>query len=142
MTERLLGVYNAHDKPIALYFGFIEHHGHGLMKVGGRTISDPKKEVFGFPWTYAHLDTGLLKNGKRADVVDGKVFSTCGGHPLWIAFFWWDRSGDSRGNSNSGFYVRGFEWNDKASAFEYACQAWPAIVARQKVALVLQDRPQ
>jgi hypothetical protein len=66
------------------------------------------------------------------------VHWTCGGDPLWFAFVWWDRSGDSRPGSNSGFYVRGFAPPEARQAFEFACRAWPAVVARQEHALVLQ----
>ena len=91
------------------------------------------------PWDYAFMDTGLLKNGNHRDVYDGKVFSTCGGSPLWIAFVWWDNSIDKRPGSNSGFYVQGFDWKDKDKAFEYACSAFPGVVKRQPVTLRLTD---
>ena len=85
------------------------------------------------------MDTGLLKNGKRPDMIDGKVFWTCGGaKAFWYAFYWWDRSIDSRHGSNSGFYVLGFGWPETSAAFAYACSQFPHIVARQKAALELQ----
>ncbi len=87
------------------------------------------------------MDTGLLKNGEHDDIYDGRVFWTCGGLSFWYAFFWWDRSGDSRGNSNSGFYVRGFGWPEAPAAFAYACEQFPGIVARQRLPLILQERP-
>lgn len=86
------------------------------------------------------MDGGLLKNGKRRDVYDGKVFWTCGGLEFWYAFFWWDNSVDRRGASNSGFYVRGFGWPEATAAFEYACEQFPQVVGRQRQPLVLQDR--
>lgn len=127
------------SEKIALYFGY-GSGGHFLR--GGRQSSlDPARDHPGFPWTINLLDTGLLKNGKIPDEPDGRVFSTAGGKPdLWIAFYWWDRSGDKRGASNSGFYVRGFEWADRAAAFAFAKEAWPAVVARQKFPLVLVER--
>jgi hypothetical protein len=121
----------------AFYFGFIESQGHGLIEAGGWRTLQPDR-VEGFPWRFVHLDTGLLINGGHRDVVDGKVWWTCSSEPLWIAFVWWDRSGDERGNSNSGFYVQGFDHTDLASAFEYACSAFPKVVARQRRPLVLQ----
>ena len=100
--------------------------------------SDPKRSYPGFPWEIGHLDTGLLKNGKIPDAPNGKVYWTCGGKPdLWFAFYWWDRSGDSRGASNSGFYVQGFSIDEVEAAFEYACSEWPEIVAQQKHPLEL-----
>lgn len=93
----------------------------------------------GFPWTMGHLDTGLLVNGKRADDPDGRVWWTCGGiNVLWHAFYWWDRSGDSRRGSNSGFYVRGFAIDGCELAFGWACATWPRVVRRQLHPLILQ----
>ena len=96
------------------------------------------------------MDSGLLKNGRHPDVVDGKVWWTCGGHgrdALWYAFFWWDHSGDRRPGSNSGFYVGGFApevlspesaRENAALAFNYACEVYPWVVSRQRHQLVLQ----
>lgn len=121
---------------VALHFGWrAPGGGHYLSDAAGRT-----PEV-GFPWSMALMDGGLLKNGTHADIPDGRVFWTCGGNPLWHAFFWWDRSGDTRGASNSGFYVRGFAMDQRVAAFEFAKQAFPGIVARQNFPLVLQAPP-
>lgn len=117
---------------LALYFGFGDG-GHFLRSHRGRHETlDPEKDFPGFPWTISLLDGGLLKNRKASDHPDGRVHWTCGGRPaLWLAFFWWDRSGDKRGASNSGFYVRGFEHTDRAAAFDFACAEWPEVVCRQ-----------
>lgn len=125
----------------ALYFGCWLNAGHYLHAAGGRHIDERKLRAEGFPWNMGHLDTGLLKNGKHPDRCDGKVFWTCGGKPdLWFAFFWWDRSVDSRAGSNSGFYVRGFEFPHAQAAFDYACTAFPSVITRQKFPLILQDK--
>jgi hypothetical protein len=124
----------------ALYFGCLGGTGHYLHDADERKIWDMAR-VPGFPWTLGHLDTGLLTNGRRPDVYDGKVFWTCGGTPLWLAFFWWDRSVDHRGASNSGFYVQGFDHEHAQDAFEYACAAFPQVVARQRHPLALQGNP-
>lgn len=127
---------------LALYFGYGDG-GHFLRGLpGGRSTIDPQHDIPGFPWTAPLLDTGLLKNGRVDDAPDGRVWWTCGGvRVLWQAFYWWDRSGDSRPASNSGFYVRGFELADRADAFAFACATWPAVVARQQHPLVLQPWP-
>lgn len=123
---------------IALYFGEGDG-GHFLRWPDGtKTSLNPQKHIIGFPWTIGNLDTGLLKNGKVKDYPDGRVYWTCGGSPLWFAFFWWDRSGDTRPGSNSGFYVRGFQTNQVQEAFDYACEQWVWIVKRQKNQLKLQ----
>ena len=122
------------------YFFGCKGNGHYLFDSSGRCLYEGEK-VKGLPWPGALRDTGLLKNGKHQDIVDGKVFWTCGGRPdLWFAFFWWDRSEDKRGNSSSGFYVKGFVFEEIDVAFSYACGQFPDIVARQKFPLVLQDK--
>lgn len=122
----------------ALYFGCFNSIGHFLREMDG---SHAKREAYDLPWGLGLMDAGLLKNGKRPDVVDGKVFWTCGGaRSFWYAFYWWDRSIDSRPGSNSGFYVRGFGWPEIEPAFAYACEKFPRIVARQKPPLEIQQK--
>jgi hypothetical protein len=130
----------------ALYFGCRgrDEPGHYLQD-GSKTIWDPSTECL---WSLGLMDGGLLKNGRHRDVDDGKVWWTCGGRTdLWYAFVWWDNSGDRRPGSNSGFYVCGFgpeilspetaKENSKL-AFRYACESYPAVIARQRHPLVLQ----
>jgi len=120
-----------------LYFGCLGGLGHFLHGEGKRsTWTD---HIPGFPWTIGHCDSGLLKNGKRADRYDGKVWWTCGGTPLWLAFYWWDNSVDTRGGSNSGFYVQGFDHKQAPEAFAYASSIYPEVVTRQRHPLVLQS---
>jgi hypothetical protein len=121
----------------ALYFGCLGRLGHYLHDADGKR-SYGTEHVEGFPWNLGHLDGGLLKNGDRGDICDGKVFWTCGGTPLWLAFYWWDYSVDRRGGSNSGFYVQGFDHKQAPEAFAYACSVYPAVVRRQRQPLVLQ----
>lgn len=128
---------------LALYFGCWHRVGHYMHWPNGGVIWDAKRDLPGFPWSTGLIDGGLLKNGKRADVYDGKVFWTCGGSPFWYAFYWWDNSVDRRKNSNSGFYVRGFGWPKAQSAFDYACAEFPKVIGRQRQPLVLQvPRPE
>lgn len=135
------------EKKRALYFGCrgANEAGHYLQE-GHKTLWNiiPPE----CPWDLKLMDSGLLKNGRRPDVEDGKVWWTCGGRAdLWYAFFWWDNSGDSRDGSNSGFYVRGFTPEVRtpetaretaALAFRYACESYPWVIARQRHPLVLQ----
>lgn len=141
MSERLQAAIEAGQTAgkQALYFGCWDRPGHYLHRPNGQTIYAPKEEFPGFPWTTGLMDATLLKNGKHPDIYDGKVFWTCGGTTFWYAFFWWDNSVDGRGNSNSGFYVRGFGRREPQEAFDYACSIFPQVVARQKPTLVLQD---
>lgn len=122
----------------AFYFGFGQG-GHHLWFPDHSYSFDPQKNIPGFPWTYNLLDTTLLRNGRHPDACDGRVWWTCGGKPtLWLAFYWWDRSGDSRPGSNSGFYVQGFDLSQRQEALEYAGTIFPEVIARQRFPLVLQ----
>jgi hypothetical protein len=122
----------------ALYFGYAPGGGHFLQCPNKPLSLAPERDVPGFPWNIGLLDCGLLKNGRHDDVYDGRVFWTCGGDPLWLAFVWWDRSGDKRGASNSGFYVQGFQLTDRQAAFDYASSIFPQVIARQTHPLVLE----
>ena len=129
--------------PEALFFGCwsTTKGGHFLYRENGSTIYLNKLEN-NIPWNEALMDTGLLKNGKHKDIIDGKVYWTLGGlniNCLWHSFFWWDRSGDKRSNSNSGFYTYGFQHNHQAEAFKFACNKFPSIIGRQSVTLKLQE---
>lgn len=132
------------EKRLALYFGY-GSGGHFLRGLR-RSSLDPQTDCPGFPWGPQHLDSGLLVNGNIPDQPDGRVWWTCGYHgsdhddDLWHAFYWWDRSGDSRPASNSGFYVRGFTLAERPEAFLFACNAWPEVVARQHYPLRVQPR--
>jgi hypothetical protein len=138
-------------EPIAYYFGAVDHNhlGHFLYAPGFRHLrKDAQRPHW---WTEGLMDTGLLKNGEHPDVYNGKVFWTCGGlDQFWFAFYWWDRSADSRGNSNSGFYVSSdyqLRKDDdregliaaRDATFEAACRAFPEVVKRQHQPLQLQD---
>ena len=124
---------------LALYFGCWGQPGHFLHEPSGRKVWSAIQDLPDLPWSDSLMDSGLLKNGKRRDIYDGKVFWTCGGVAFWYAFFWWDNSVDRRGASNSGFYVRGFGWPEAQAAFDYACAQFPRVVSRQAHALVLQE---
>lgn len=122
-----------HD-AVALYFGFGYGGGHHLSQpdTGGVPWS-------ALPWKTGMIDAGLLSERGVPDRPDGRVHWTFATKDAacWHGFFWWDRSGDSRPNSNSGFYVRGFSL--ARDAFDFACAAWPKVVARQLHPLVLVD---
>lgn len=124
---------------MALYFGCWREAGHYLHDVHGRTLYGSHKPV-DLPWDEGLMDGTLLKNGKVPDNPDGRVFWTAGGLAFWYAFYWWDRSIDTRGACNSGFYVRGFGAHEEEAAFAYACEQFPHVVKRQKFPLVLQLR--
>lgn len=64
------------ENRIALYFGCFGGKGHFLHKPDGGSKYD---HFPGCPWDVGLMDTGLLKNGKLPDVIDGRVRWTCGG---------------------------------------------------------------
>lgn len=122
----------------ALYFGCWDSAGHFLHDVHGRHVYGERPDDL--PWSEGLMDTTLLKNGKVPDVPDGRVFWAAGGaKAFWYAFYWWDRSVDTRGACNSGIYVRGFGWPEAQAAFEYGCAQFSHVVKRQKYPLVLQN---
>lgn len=128
-------------EKLAIYFGCIGEAGHYFHNpVDGR--SSLRVPAPDFPWKVSLVDGGLLKNGKNKKV-DGGVSWTCGGRPdFWFAFYWWDRSVDSRPGSNSGLYVRGFgpakeAFDNIEAAFKYGCEQWPQVIERQKKPLYL-----
>ena len=124
----------------AMYFGCWHDVGHYMHEAHGRVRWMHADAPGGFPWRASLCDGGLLKNRGVADKPDGRVFWTCGGREaFWYAFYWWDRSVDTRGGSNSGFYVRGFGWLEEHDAFAYACSQFPRVAWRQKFPLVLQE---
>ncbi len=126
----------------AYYFGYREHSGHFLRDTKDKYVLDAHRLIpaeLHFPDAWDRLmDTGLLKNGKVPDRPDGRVRWTCSANK-WFAFIWWDRSGDKRPGSNSGFYVHGFELDQVKEAFAFACAAYPDVVARQLIPLTLAE---
>jgi hypothetical protein len=126
---------------LALYFGCWRQPGHYLHGPDGSNVQGMAVYPTDLPWDESLMDTGLLKNAKVPDVPSGKVYWTCGGaKAFWYAFYWWDRSVDTRGACNSGLYVRGFGWPEEDAAFEYGCSQFPNVVKRQRYPLVLQKR--
>lgn len=121
----------------AFYFGKLSDRGHHLYDENKNKVNIIDK--INLPWSIYHLDTGLLELSKIPEVLDGRVYWTKKGSPLWHAFFWWDRSGDLRSQSNSGFYVRGFYEYNQLSAFSYAMSKFPEITKRQFHTLKLQQ---
>jgi hypothetical protein len=133
----------SNEKKLAVYFGRIGPTGHCL-----HGIRSSWKTPDAFPWPLPYLDGGFLEENNIPDRVTGNVFWTAreatDKTSLWFGFAWWDRSGDSRGNSNSGFYVR---WPEAVSvddifvvaqqAFAHACEMWPEVVSRQEFPLQL-----
>lgn len=119
------------------YFGY-KTRGHHLYHENAQMRIVDCLNVRGFPWDDI-IDAGLLEAWNVADRPDGRVHWIQDEKSLWYAFCWWDRSGDTRPNSNSGFYVKGFNKGERTPAFIHACSKFPEIVSRQKFNLKLQN---
>lgn len=117
----------------AFYFGCLDQHGHRFH--GRPLVVKPNalgEEPVDFPWTIQQADTGLLLDGMHYDVIDGRVwwqFGKASVYP-WYAFVWWDRTGDDRPNSNSGFYVTSIL--EPVDAFKFAISTFPEVSRRQR----------
>lgn len=106
-----------------LFFGcWNDSAGHYLRFPDGRHVRE--KNVQDFPCLLAALDSGLLPPNQPQ--VEGRAtLCVLNG---WTLLAFWDRSGDSRGGSNSVFLVRGALDFDAACAM--AREAFPAIWSR------------
>lgn len=109
--------------------------GHGMTKVGAS--GDPDGFERRNPWG-SKIDGGLCPGAGRPAPARGGMEShlvaQVEGEGLWhfkdgwSAIAFWDRSVDSRGNSNSVFIVRG-SWSFK-EVVEIAKRAFPDVWAR------------
>jgi hypothetical protein len=125
--------------PSVFYFGWRPGGGHHLQREGGHDVPWAKREATGIPAPWLpYMDGWLLNNAKVPDRYDGRVF-WIPSNSLWLAFLWWDNSGDNRGNSNSGFYVHGFAWPHRQEALKFASERFPEVIARQRHPLTLQE---
>lgn len=120
--------------PKAFYFGCGDRSGHYLFDERRSSMLNPS--AHGIPWGLGSMDSGLLVNGKEPDRETGRVRWTCAKGD-WLAFFWWDNSVDSRGGSNSGFYVQGFGPTLLEDAFKFASDAFPWVIKRQRKPLTI-----
>jgi hypothetical protein len=101
-----------------LYFGWSYPSGHTLHSRVRHLRYDST------PWGN-DLDTGLLKD--LPDNPDGRyVIEQRDG---WTAIAFWDRSGDSRPNSNTAFLVAAIMPGNHL--LELARKQWPEIFARR-----------
>ena len=110
------------ENLIVLCFGCIGYPGHFLHSQESVIYKSSN------PWGTT-LDGGLLteKENWRADTSPNGKWAEhhkCG----WTAVSFWDRSGDSRGNSSTTFLVRANI--DGAVLLEMAKQQWPQVFNR------------
>lgn len=114
-------------KQEAYYFGVRDGRGHRLYK---RTEALLKYDIIGnFPWDDRQLDGGFLDQWRIDDNPDGRIHWIY--EKDWFVFCWYDRSGDRRPGSNSGFYVSGYQDNEQIKAFQFASVEFSDIIRRQ-----------
>jgi hypothetical protein len=92
--------------PDVWFFGCYES-GHFLYRRGGQLGASIEMELpEGCPWSIDDFDAGMLTGwdpyAKRSEVQGKAALGHLHG---WAYLSFWDRSGDKRGNSNSGFLV-------------------------------------
>lgn len=106
------------------------YHGVGLNEAGHYLFEKGMRSVRGsliprdFPCPAGYLDSGFLTPGTSE--VEGKA-------ALWHVEGWtilafWDRSGDSRGKSNSAFVIRGR--HNLEDAIEHSRASFPEVWGR------------
>lgn len=123
------------------YFGALHQRGHHFVQTDDVVLYEAQLEELKFPWTFDEIDGGILKTNNISDIVDGRVHWFTSPDGAWYGFVWWDRSCDTRAGSNSGFYIRNVDDMSSAVAFRLGCQAFPHIIHRQRIPLLLRDKP-
>lgn len=88
-----------YELPEVFYWGCYDSRrgGHGYYASGGRSIHAVSERC---PWGYK-IDAGLAPVGIRGELPQG--VAAIHHKDGWTAIAFWDRTGDTRGNSNSGF---------------------------------------
>lgn len=97
--QSLIDYVKPKPKPLTVYyFGCVRSAGHRLFDRNGSV--NPYKIELPFKWT--ELDGGFCFDGPQKQGV-AKITSVDG----WTIMAFWDRSVDSRENSNSAFVAKG-----------------------------------
>lgn len=81
-----------------------------------------------------HLDGGFLEAQGVRDVQGSAAYRQLNGYSI---VSWWDRSGDSRGASNSAFIVQGD--HTPQEVMRLGAESFPTILPRQKAPITLPD---
>lgn len=115
------------------YFGAWSrgHLGHFLYLPGGSLVGrEVERQI---PFATHILDSGLLPQvGSQTQCVVHR--SVING---WTVLTFWDRSGDSRGSSNSSFILQGEHATEAGLAF--ARELFPTVFARFTFPLVVAE---
>lgn len=127
------------------YFGaWVGGRGHMLFEREGIEASKVVRNRL--PWTLAELDTHLcppadvLKSHQQPGKVALHFKKDNEPRPsMWTAMAFWDRSEDTRGNSNSVFLFEGVHDFDRM--YELAEKVFPNVVCRIPVELELVWMP-
>jgi hypothetical protein len=101
------------------YFGCFDDVGHHLHDSDGCTISDRNAT----PWSWPEVDGSLAPEGEQF-----QSLALLHKKEGWTAIAFWDRTLDTRGNSNSAFFAEGdFTFEEM---LELAKKYFPAQVKR------------
>ncbi len=121
------------------YFGCWDNTGHHMHDIHGKTVYHQRELPPSFPWDINFCDSGLLTNGKKPDIYNGKVYWVSGGREtFWYAFVWWDNSVDRRPGSNSGIYVPFQSLGKQDDMLLVAKKSFPHVIQRQRQPLILR----
>jgi len=108
----------------AYYFGCYGPAGHVWHGQGMRSLGLSGAE--GTPWLAGDVDGGLAPRDGRDELPQG--VAALHHRDGWTALSFWDRTGDSRGNSNSTFVLEAELDFDQALAL--ARELFPELFAR------------
>jgi len=110
-------------KPKAYYFGY-DGRGHHLLNDDFEAVQYKWGDPGLTPWG-THPDGTLAPKGAQ---IEGEALL----HQKdgWTALAFWDRSGDSRGNSNSAFFIEGTYTFDEMLAL---CKERFALLFQQRI---------
>ena len=118
--------------PKVFYFGYYDG-GHRMIDMNGERLYGSDIEVV-TPWG-SHPDGTLCPDGfKEGEKMQPEGKALLHHKEGWTALSFWDRSGDSRYNSNSNFFVRGEYGFDEMLALAKA--QFHGIFARMRFPVV------
>lgn len=106
----------------SFYFGWVKYGGHGFLQRGESYCSPLYQDRV--PWKAKELDCKLQPHDEFQTEGITRIHYKNG----WTAISFWDRSGDSRWNSNTSFIAEGiFSFNEM---IEIAKDGFPNICKR------------
>jgi len=122
------------------YFGCEskERKGHFLhmpWQPGYQRMGAGRERREELPWDDGMLDSGLAPNDPRQRQGICRLTTVVTDAGTWTALAFWDRSGDSRGNSNSAIIAEGEYTHDEMVALfqEHFPVVWERVTAEMEL---------